>query len=380
MKKYLGIILLSYAVASMAAVSLVPSIYLKTSGARHITPFKIKGRLYLAIAQLSKDIPNTAPNMNGGNSNLPVLVYKEQRGGFKLYQRIPSHGSESAAFFRIGKRAFLAVASIRSGYQAPYDMHTDSALYEWKDNRFTRIQRFPGFATKGVSAFKMAGNQYLAFANGVVPPGTKNIKTTPSVLYQWQGEKFVPFQTFESLWAYDFSFFTFHHQHYLGLTDHLKESTLYRWNGKRFIPFQQFPQKGGRVLKYYKIGDAHYLAFATIDSHSTLYKWDNQRFKHYQNLKGKGGRNFLFFREKGNTYLLRINFILGTRKQPKTALKSPLYLWQNNQFVPIQEIDAYGGVSASLFTNKNKRYVAVANSLSKSVRFSVDSVIYELIK
>ena len=74
-------------------------------------------------------------------------------------------------FFRIGKRAFLAVASIRSGSKAPYNMHADSALYEWKQGGFQQIQRFPGFATKGVTAFKIDGQQYLGLASGVVPPG-----------------------------------------------------------------------------------------------------------------------------------------------------------------------------------------------------------------
>ena len=74
----------------------------------------------------------------------------------------------------------------------------------------------------------------------------------------------------------------------------------------------------------------------------------------YQTLSGKGARDFLFFEHQNIPYLLRINFILGTREHPKTALQSPLYRWKNNQWQTVLSIETFGGVSASLFQDKLK--------------------------
>lgn len=378
MKKYFLILLVCKVMIGFAGIHLIPKNHLKTSGARDITPFKIKGERYLAIAQLSKDMPNTTPNMNGGNSNVPVLIFKEKNHHFHIYQRIPSHGNESTAFFTIGKRHFLAVASIRSGSKAPYNMDSDSAVYEWLDNRFKPIQRFPGFATKGVTAFEIEGNQYLGFASGVVPPGSKQKKTTPSVVYRWNGRQFMPFQSFPTLWGYEFYHFTLDNQHYLGLTDHLKESILYRWEKGRFKSFQSFDETGGRVFRFYQIGNNAFLAFANIAYPSKIYIWQDNHFKAYQTLAGKGARDFLFFEHRQIPYLLRINFILGTREHPKAALLSPLYRWKNNQWQTVLSINTFGGVNASLFQDNGKQYIAVANSLSKAIRFDVDSLIYQV--
>ena len=49
-----------------------------SSGARCVELFEIKGEQYLVIPQLSEDISSDTPNMNGGNSETYVLIYKWQ--------------------------------------------------------------------------------------------------------------------------------------------------------------------------------------------------------------------------------------------------------------------------------------------------------------
>lgn len=377
MKIKIGILLLCHTAWCMAGIQLIPKNHLRTTGARHITPFKISGARYLAVAQLSEDRPNTRPNMNGGNSNVPVLIFKENHHHFKIYQQIPSHGNESTAFFRIGQRQFLAVASIRSGTQPPYKMYTDSALYEWREDKFKLIQRFPGLATKGVTAFNIAGQYFLGFARGIVLPGHKP-KSTPSVIYRWNGSQFTPFQSFPTLWGYEFTYFKLGQKHFLGLTDHLKASTLYQWDKKRFKLFQSFQETGGRVFRFYTIGNHSYLIFATINHESKVYSWKHKHFELFQTLPGKGARDFLFFTHQNRPYLLRINFILGTRDDPKAALRSPIYQWKQKKWRTLSFIDTFGGVNASLFEDNNRQYIAVANSLSKTIRFDVDSMIYQV--
>ena len=106
-----------------------------------------------------------------------------------------------------------------------------------------------------------------------------------------------------------------------------------------------------------------------------IYQWDKNSFKPYQTLKGLSTRNFLFFKYQKKIYLLRINFIAGNRKSPETALDSLLY---GEYFQQIQMIPTLGGVSAIYFKVMDKPLIAIANSLSKQVRFKTESKIYTL--
>ena len=124
---------------------------LPTSGARAVERFVVDGEGYLAIPQLAEDLPHTEPNINGGNSNTTVLLYRRASGMYIEQQRLPSPGGEDAEFFSLGERHFLAIASIRSG-QGPYQFAVDSVIYEWRGNRFEEFQRVPTVAAKAVAA------------------------------------------------------------------------------------------------------------------------------------------------------------------------------------------------------------------------------------
>ncbi len=54
--------------------------------------------------------------MNAGDSDIDAIVYVWNSGTFVEHQRLPVPGDEDAEFFRIGERAFLATASIRTGH------------------------------------------------------------------------------------------------------------------------------------------------------------------------------------------------------------------------------------------------------------------------
>lgn len=362
-----------------ADLILTPEQTIEASGTREITPFSINGQRYLAIAQLAKDIPDTKANMNGGNSDVDVIILKEKDARYLPYQRIPSHGNEGSAFFSIDGNHFLAVASIRSGPEAPYNMQTYSKLYRWDGKKFYPVQQFFALATKQWKHFQIGTRHFLAQANGVTTTESSSNSPTDSIIYEWDGTQFKHFQTIPSTWAYSWEFFTLEGKHYLALADHIKQSVLYRWNGKEFVAHQVFAEAGGRAFKYFRINNQPMLAFAVISNDSKLYQYQNGQWQLKQILEGTGGRNFTFFSRNNQNYLLRINFIQGTREQPITALKSPLYRWEKDKFVVAQELDTFGGVSAELFTQGKNRFIAVANSLSKDIRFKVKSVIYKIL-
>lgn len=366
----------AYPEAQEQAQVLIKHQELETSGAREITPFSIEGEQYLAVPQLAYDDLSRLPSMNGG-AEAPVLIYKQNlEGYFDLYQEIPGHHNESAEFFQIDGQSYLAICSVSQGDEPPYENHSTQSLYKWDGKLFREFQEFEGYASKGWTYFELEGKHFLGLANGVVIPGDSPEGDTRSHLFQWNGSKFEKFQSFNTLWAYKFTSFQIGEERFLGLTDHLQESQIYRWNGKRFEPFQSFDKKGGRVFHHFQVENVDYVALANIFSDSTVYRYDGEKFVFAKKLEGQGGRNFLHFKSQGEDYLLKLVFITGTRQNPQSQHISPLYHVKDGDFVEVGGLQTSGAVAASKFTSQGKDYIAVANSLTKDIRFAAKSQLY----
>src|ERR1700704_2110348 len=86
---------------------------LATSGARAVLAFHTDGQLRLAIPQLAVDVPGTPAYMNGGDSNIDMLLYRWSGGRFIEGGRLPVPGGEDALFFEIGGVEFLGTANHR---------------------------------------------------------------------------------------------------------------------------------------------------------------------------------------------------------------------------------------------------------------------------
>lgn len=182
---------------------------LATSGARAVESFDLDGFSYLAIPQLALDAPGTPAGMNGGDSDTDLLLLRREDvgdGEYAEYQRIPAPGGEDAEFFTIKGRAYLAVASIRSGH-GPYEYETDSFVHRWNGEAFEPFQLFPGFAAKQWRHFVIGDRHFLALAQGVALPHLQE-RNRPSVIFEWSGGRFVPFQEIPSAWAYNWHHFT----------------------------------------------------------------------------------------------------------------------------------------------------------------------------
>jgi hypothetical protein len=118
-----------------------------TTGARAVEPFRHDGTLYLVIPQLAADAPGQAPSMIGGNSDVDSLVLTWRNGCCAEHQRLPITGGEDAEFFRIGERAFLATATLRSG-QGPYRYDVASTIFELAQGAFVPFQTVATFGAK----------------------------------------------------------------------------------------------------------------------------------------------------------------------------------------------------------------------------------------
>ncbi|KTD03657.1 hypothetical protein [Legionella feeleii] len=374
-------LLISFSTSVFAEQLLIPIQYLDTTGARQLTPFTLEDEYYIAVAQLAEDIPDTPANIDGGNADVDVIIFKKAGSQFREYQRIPGHGNESATFFSIGKNSFLAIASAHSGPHPPFNLHTYSMLYQWDGRYFYPVQEFLTYGAQQWYSFNIGQRHFLAVANGGFTPENKgNSPETNSMIYEWNGKKFIPFQTIPSLRGYSFKAFSINNKLFLAFADDLKQSSLYLWDGSQFNLYQQFKGDGGRGFEFFMLDNKFYLAYANIKTDSILYQWDRKKFNPYQLLQGEGGRHFSYFTLRDEHYLFRINFITGNHNNPNPALQSPLYQWKEGQFAVIQTIPTFGGISSHVFSMDDSLYMTLANSLSAERRFKVKSVIYEITK
>jgi hypothetical protein len=346
-----------------------------TSGARAAEHFRLDDHSYLAIPQLAYDAPESPGGMNGGDSNTELLLLRLESGKWETHQRLPAPGGEDAEFFMIGDRAFLAVASIRSG-AGPYSYTTDSVVFEWDGESFREFQRFPCFAAKQWRHFGFRGRNFLGLAQGVwLPVGEANDQ--PSVLFEWDGDRFVEFQEIASRWAYNWHHICMDGVEYLALADHIEPSRLYRFDGERFVEHQELVPKAGRAFAHFSSADQTYLACAVMEGNSVVLRWDGTRFVDHQALDGAGARELEVIEMGGEIYLIRINFITGGRESPKADLWSQVYHFDGEQLVVIQEFTTSGGTDATGFFAGGYQIVAVSNSLTSDIRFSADSVLYD---
>jgi EPTP domain len=348
---------------------------LNTSGARAMTAFELDAKIYLAIPQLAQDIDGQAAHMNGGDSDVSLILYQHQGSGFVEYQRLPVSGGEDAEFFRIGDRAFLATASIRSG-RGPYSYDVNSTIFEWREGRFEPFQAVPTFAAKQWRHFRIGERNFLALAQNVSLPNLDAKNPRDSTILEWDGRAFTRFQSIPSAWGYNWRHFSISKDHFLAYADHILPSVIFRWNGSAFEPFQTLEGKGGRAFLFFEADGQSFLAFAKILGETLVYRWDGTSFVEHQILSGPGGREFAYLEHKGERYVIQVNFITGTPANPNTALQSVIYRLEAGQLKVVGTFPTAGATDAATFSSGNQAFVAIAESLTKDVRFRTPSRIY----
>jgi hypothetical protein len=348
---------------------------LPTSGARGVTPFVIDGRRYLAVPQLSQDIPDTPAHMNGGDSDIAAQIYRWSGGKFEKDGEFPLPGGEDIDVFRLGVDDFMVTAAIRTGH-GPYDYNVDQVLYRRAAWEWQPFQRFPGFAAKQWHFFRIGNRAFLALAQGVTLGHIEARNPRQSRIYEWDGARFADFQTLDGQWGYNFLHLELGGEHFLCYADHVGPSGLLKWDGASFIPYQTIAEAGGRCFRAFEADNATYLAFANIQGDSTLHRWDGARFVPHQTLSGPGGRELCVIRSGAELFLVQVNFITGAPTAPRTDQMSRIYRWTEGRMELVEEFPTFGGTEAAAFEQDSALYLAVSNSLTSDVRFRQDSVIY----
>jgi EPTP domain len=348
---------------------------LPTSGARAVLPFALRDTQYLIVPQLAVDVPGTPAHMNGGDSDIGAMVYRWQHGRLIEDGLLPLSGGEDAEFFNLGEESYLVTAGVRSG-RGPYRYNIDQVLYQRIGGSWSPIQTFAAFAAKQWHFFRVGHRAFLALAQGVALDHIEATNPRTSRIYEWDGRQFDDFQTLEGMWGYNWESFEIAGQSFLAYADHVGESVLLIWNGSTFTPLQSFSSKGGRCFRYFTVDGEHYLAFANIQGDSTLYRWRGRDFAPCQTLSGPGGREFCVVWTDSNLYLLQIKFIQGEPSAPRTNLMSSVFKWTDGTLMLVEEFPTAGGTDAAVFSADDKLFVAVSNSLTIDVRFRTDTIIY----
>lgn len=363
---------------STPMLSLVQS--LPTSGARALAPFERDGAHYLAVAQFSEDVAGEAPYMNGGNSDIDLLIFRRDGGQYRVHQRLPVSGGEDAEFFTIGERAFLATASLRSGTGAgaPYELNVLSTVYEWRDGGFVAFQQFPTFAAKQWRHVAIDGRHFLCLAQGVTVAGAVATHPAASAIFAWDGAAFKHLQNVPSAWGYNWTPFSTGGQHYLAYADHVAASIVLRWNGASFEHFQTIDGASGRDFCFFEADGEAWLVFARLQGDTVLYRLNGERFDAVQVVSGPGGRALHAFRHRDSQYVAQANFLTGSPAAPNTALESVIYRFDAGQLAVAETFATLGAVDVRVFTVAGQTLLGVAESLSAAVRFRTDSHLYQL--
>ena len=351
---------------------------LETSGARAIAPFDLDGVPHLAVPQLATDIPSQPAKVEAGESDgVPVLVYRWTGERFEERFRLQASGSEDVEPFRIGDDQFLAVANLRSGH-GPYDFNVDSMLFRWSGYDFVAVQSFPTFAAKQWRHVEIGARHFLALAQGVDQPGATARNPAQSAIYEWDGQRFRLFQTIESIWGYNWLHVRIGDEDLLAYADHKAPSRILHWTGETFASLQLLDGDGGRAFSTFVIDGTTYLAFARLMDDSVLLKWEGGRFVEHQRLSGAGGREFATLEQDGKRLLFRVDFLTGSREQPRTDLQGHVYRWDGIAMEEIETFPTSGATDIAVLKMAGGSLVAVSESLSPAIRFRQDSHVYRL--
>ncbi|MDJ0840796.1 MAG: hypothetical protein QNK37_30065 [Acidobacteriota bacterium] len=382
--------------------------------------FTIGEQNFLAIANVGADITITGganQRVKQGATNQlfsPIFIWN----GFTWapYQEILTTGAISWTYFTIDRRHFLALAQTWNGETSLLP----SKIFEWTgpESKFQPIQEIETEGAYNWTYFSIDGDHYLAIANFCINiPNGRNLSQAPfqttasycpdfkteSVIYKWNGEEFIAFQSFKSLGGTDWEFFSIDDDHYLALANfsgnHNRaciDSKVFKWRGGQFEWYQDIPTCGATDFAAFSMKGDHYLAVAnwgnerTTKIDSIIYRWEEDiggtfRFKEFQAVPSEGGHYWLPFKI-GDTHYLQLanyNFLfqyLEPEREPdrqsyvrpqglkraeinNLEVNSGIYRWDQDgeEFIPFQWLATTGALPGAIFCIDGNVFLTISN-------------------
>ena len=266
-----------------------------TSGALDVEYFTISDEHYLAVAN----------GFNGITRRLNSVIYRWNGTLFVFFQNVATLGGAGFNFFTIDKEPFLTAAN----HWNDVTNSINSIIYKWKNQRFEKFQEI---ATKGCRksvAFEINNESYVAFANSV----------EDSVVYKWSGKGFLKLQTLQK--AMDANFFYINDHAFLAIVS--GHSFIYEWNGSKFVLFQSITTPGTwGSHSFVRSGQTFLGVTDRYSTKSSLYRFSNGQFIKYQEISSSGAIDMTTFEYKGHAYLAVANS--GDNQK---NINSTLYRW-----------------------------------------------------
>lgn len=196
-----------------------------------------------------------------------------------------------------------------------------------------------------------------------------------SVVFQWNGQRFMVFQKLPTKGAAHFKFFTSNREKYLTVANRRDESTystesvIYKWNGFKFNKFQEIATEGAMGCTAFGINNVTFIAFANYYNsqqkysvQSTVFKWSGGHFVKLQSLQTYGAYDVKSVNINGHTFLAFACYYSGSSYNTDSFV----YKWDGTKFVLFQSIPTRGALAWHPFVISGHTYLGVANFQSGS--------------
>ena len=192
--------------------------------------------------------------------------------------------------------------------------------------------------------------------------------------------KFSLYQTIVTSGAGDIEYFTIADKHYLAVANRVGlNSVIYTWNGHKFVASQNVPANGTTSINYFKILQEPFLAVTNYKSmNSVIYKWKDHQVEKFQEKGTEEGILSLAstaFEINNETFIAFAHF---KNSQQGYAANSTVFKWSGNSFVKLQSLQTYGAADFwSPSTSTVTQFLVFANEYEGS-NYNIDSFIYKV--
>ena len=308
------------------------------------------------------------------------MIYKmdEQTGKLTLHQTLPTIGAYGLEYFSIAGKHFLAVANYYNG-----KFQLDSVVFQWNGKRFIVFQKIPTNGGNYISFLSINREEYLV----VVNYRGRSTFSTKSVIYKWSGGKFNKFQQLTAhagamgCVAFEINNITFiaFANYYNSRQKYSVHSTVFKWSGGHFVKLRSLQTYGARDVKSVNINGHTFLAYANYYSGSSynidsfIYKWGGNKFVLFQSIPTRGAIAWHPFVISGQTYLGVANHYGNSQKY---NTQSVVYQASGAQFNKYQEFATHGARDMASFEYKGHTYLAVANYYNGQ-KYNINSALYK---
>eukprot|EP01049_Picozoa_sp_SAG25_P003195 SAG25_NODE_181_length_12544_cov_32.416472_2_plen_1608_part_00 len=370
----------------------------------------LSGQCYLALAN---HIDKNANKAFPCDVDSVIYAFNASTKMFQISQQLPTNGAEQIRHFQAicsGQNSnntcdFLAITQFPNDTNSPdgSDVPARQPLpTSTKPNASSKVwvYRSHDSVVNTASSGSATGSQASLGKQDRYP-------APPAQLLSSTG-KFVPLQLFgvPRTGGYGLESFNIGDSHYLALANFFgNDSVIYTWNGTRFVHFQTLPSHAGHAFRHFQVNGDDYLALANYrtgfapgdpngwpagawfvpprQTNSSLWKWSSSegQFVEFQSLETSFANAWTAFSIGGRSYIAVANSHSRNGSTGKT--NSTVYEYSSASgrgraaFEPVQSIVTYSALDVESFQIDGDTFLAFANSQSASEGFLVNSSIYK---